>query len=154
MDTLSASSVLARQMGRSYQAKNAHDLSYRTAWIEGVAGDGVGESLVYHFPPQNPRITKITVVNGYVRTEKTWRENSRVKRLLMYLDERPFAMLNLVDSREEQSFSFQPIGHQDRNDLTSKPWWNLRFEIREVYHGEMYDDTAITEIYFDGIDVH
>jgi hypothetical protein len=24
----------------------------------------------------------------------------------------------------------------------------------EVYKGDKYDDTAITEIYFDGIDVH
>jgi len=30
----------------------------------------------------------------------------------------------------------------------------LKFEILEVYKGSKYNDTAITEIYFDGIDVH
>lgn len=32
--------------------------------------------------------------------------------------------------------------------------WRLRFEIMEVYKGEKYDNTVITELYFDGIDVH
>lgn len=32
--------------------------------------------------------------------------------------------------------------------------WTLKFEIAEVYKGTKYDDVVITEIYFDGIDVH
>lgn len=154
MDTLTASSELRPQGRLSYSAKHAHDLSSRTAWIEGVPGHGIGEFLVYHFPPENPRITTITIINGYVRTAKAWRENSRVKRLLMYLNNEPFAMLNLEDSRHEQLFRFEPMGHLDRDILATKPWWAMKFEIVEVYEGEKYDDTAITEIYFDGIDVH
>lgn len=34
------------------------------------------------------------------------------------------------------------------------PDWKIRFEIMEVYPGDKYDDTVITEIYFDGTDVH
>ena len=30
----------------------------------------------------------------------------------------------------------------------------MKFEIVEVYKGEKYDDTALSEIYFDGMDVH
>ena len=157
IDTLSASSELHQYKGNKYAAKNAHDLSYKTAWIEGVAGYGEGESLVYHFPPQNPRITKIIIINGYVKSEKLWRENSRVKKIKMFIDDKPFAILNLSDTREEQTFSFDPIGYSDRADwqkLVLKPWWTIKFEILEVYKGEKYADTAITEIYFDGIDVH
>jgi hypothetical protein len=156
-DTNSASSFLKPFKGISYSAKNIHDLSYRTAWIEGVKGYGVGEYVTYHFPPQNPRITEIIVVNGYVKSEQAWKDNSRVKKLKMYIDNKPFAILNLADSREEQSFKFDPIGYGDREDwekLQSRPWWTMKFEIMEVYKGEKYDDTAITEIYFDGIDVH
>lgn len=156
-DTLSASSSLSSNKDIDYKAKNAHDLSYKTAWIEGVDGYGIGETIVYHFPPQNPRITKIIIANGYVKTEKSYRENSRVKKFKMYINEKPFAILNLIDSREEQEFSFDPIGEFEREDfdaLQAKPWWTMSFEILEVYEGEKYDDTAITEIYFDGIDVH
>jgi len=69
-DTLSATSFLSANKGISYIAKNVHDLDYKTAWIEGVDGYGIGEVLTFHFPPQNPRITKIIIANGYVKSEK------------------------------------------------------------------------------------
>lgn len=156
-DTISTSSTLKTYKGIKYSAKNIHDLNYKTAWIEGVSGYGIGESITYHFPPQNPRITDIIIVNGYVKSQTAWQENSRVKKLKMYVDNKPFAILNLADSRQEQTFKFDPLGYGDRvnwEQLQTKPWWTIKFEILEVYKGDKYDDTAITEIYFDGIDVH
>ena len=156
-DTASASSELKPFRGFKYSASNSHDLSYKTAWIEGALGYGIGEYLLYCFPPENPRITKIIIVNGYVKSEKVWKENSRVKKLKMYINDKAFAILNLVDTRQEQTFSFAPIGNSDRKNwekLKSKPWWTMKFEIMDVYKGDKYDETAITEIYFDGIDVH
>ena len=157
IDTNSASSFLKPFKGVSYAAKNIHDLSYKTAWIEGVPGYGIGEYVTYHFPPENPRITEVIVVNGYVKSEQSWKDNSRVKKLKMYINDQPVAILLLADTREEQHFKFDPIGNGDREDrkkLLAKPWWTIRFEILDVYKGDKYDDTAITEIYFDGIDVH
>lgn len=156
-DTQTATSELASFKEINYSASNAHDLNYKTAWIEGVPGYGIGESLTYHFPPENPRITKIIVVNGYVKSKNSWAENSRVKTLKMYLNDKPFAILNLEDTRQEQEFEFDPIGNGDRTDwkkLKSLPPWTIKFEIIDVYKGDKFADTAITEIYFDGIDVH
>lgn len=156
-DTISASSTLKTYKGINYSAKNIHDLNYKTAWIEGVPGYGIGEYVIYHLPPQNPRITDVIIVNGYVKSSTTWKDNSRVKRLKMYVNNEPFAILNLADSRQEQRFKFEPIGYADRQNweqLQEKPWWTIKFEILEVYKGDKYDDTAISEIYFDGIDVH
>lgn len=156
-DTISASSILKTHKGINYSAKNIHDLNYKNAWIEGVPGYGIGEYIVYHFPPQNPRITEIIIVNGYVKSPTVWKDNSRVKKLKMYVDNKLFAILNLVDSRQEQHFKFEPLGYGDRDNweqLQTKPWWTIKFEILDVYKGDKYDDTAITEIYFDGIDVH
>lgn len=75
----------------------------------------------------------------------------------MYFNDKPFAILNLADSRQEQHFKFEPLGYGDRQnweELNKKPSWTIKFEILDVYKGDKYDDTAITEIYFDGIDVH
>lgn len=158
MDTQTATSELPAYKDINYSPDNAHDLSYQTAWIEGVPGYGIGQSLTYHFPPENPRITKIIVVNGYVKSEKSWNENSRVKTLRMYIDDKPFAILNLENTRQEQEFVFlYPIGNNEREDfkkLKELPQWTMKFEILDVYKGDKYDDTAISEIYFDGIDVH
>ena len=156
-DSIAATSTLKNSKTTNYAAKNIHDLSYKTAWVEGVPGYGIGESVTYHFAPQTPRITEIIIVNGYVKSQQLWQENSRVKKLKMYIDNKPFAVLNLVDTRQEQHFKFEPLGYADRDNyelLKKKPRWTIRFEIVEVYKGNKFDDTAITEIYFDGIDVH
>ncbi|WP_194778306.1 NADase-type glycan-binding domain-containing protein [Pararhodonellum marinum] len=157
IDTTSASSSLKTEKDISYSAENIHDLDYQTAWIEGVPGYGIGEYVIYHFPPNNPRITEIIIVNGYVKSKAAWNENSRVKKLKMFVDDKLLAILNLKDSRQEQHFKFEPLGYHDKDNweqLRTKPWWTIKFEIMDVYEGELYDHTAITEIYFDGIDVH
>ncbi|MDG1014836.1 MAG: hypothetical protein P8O09_06440 [Flavobacteriaceae bacterium] len=50
-----------------------------------------------------------------------------------------------------------PVGYSQKEDFEnfqSIPNWKIRFEILEVYKGDKYDDTVISEIFFDGIDVH
>ncbi len=77
--------------------------------------------------------------------------------LKMYINNKPFAILNLQDVRNEQIFTFSPIGNANRDDwelLATKPAWTMKFEIMEVYKGARFEDCAISEIYFDGIDVH
>src|SRR5690606_26651769 len=134
-DTIYASSTSKTYKGINYSAKNIHDLNYESAWIEGVPGYGIGENIVYHVPPQHPRITEIIVVNGYVKSLTSWKDNSRVKKLKMYVDNNPFAILNLADSRQEQHFKFDPLGYGDRENweqLQAKSWWTIKFEIVEV----------------------
>jgi len=154
---ITGSSSLSSQGENTYEAKNAHDLSYKTAWVEGVTGYGIGEYLEYHFAPESPRITKIIVVNGYVKSKSAYNNNSRVKKLKVYVNDKPYAILNLKDVIAEQSFEFEPIGNSERKDwdkLKTQPDWTIKFEILDVYKGLKYDDVVISEIYFDGLDVH
>lgn len=156
-EEVTASSYLKSQGENNYEPKNAHDLNYKNAWVEGVPGYGIGEFLTYKFTATSPRITEIIVVNGYVKSETAYQNNSRVKKLKVYLNDKPYAILNLEDKIANQGFKVEPIGNNDRKDwdvLKTKPDWTLKFEILEVYKGLKYDDVAISEIYFDGIDVH
>ena len=147
IDSVTASSALADR----YAAEMAHDFSIVTAWVEGVEGNGVGEYLRYSFPGTCPRITTVLIHNGYVKNWEVWYDNARVKRLLMYYNDEPYAILNLQDTMGLQSFDVGVLGYEDKD---SAPAWSIKFEILEVYPGKKYEDTAITEIYFDGIDVH
>ena len=151
-EEVTASSFLKSSGSNSYVAKNAHDLNYKNAWVEGVPGYGIGEYLLYKFRGESPRITEIIVVNGYVKSKTSWENNSRVKKLKVYINEKPYAILNLEDKRSAQSFKVDPIGNSYKQK--EKADWTLKFEIMEVYKGLKYDDVAISEIYFDGIDVH
>ncbi len=141
-----------------YKSRNLFDLDYQTAWVEGKKGYGIGETIEYIFPATTPRITTIIFVNGYVKSKKAWRDNSRVHKLKMYVNNKPFAIIDLKDVYAEQIVKLpKPLGYSNREDidaLEKEPNWHLKFEILSVYKGDKYDDTAITEIYFDGIDVH
>ena len=161
-DSISASSYLKPTNATiEYLPQNAHDFSYKTAWVEGAKGYGIGEYITYHFRRDSPRITQIYIANGYVKSEKAYRENSRVKKLKMYINDEPFAILNLEDWRVIQWFEFEPIGRnpnesfdENEEELSNLLRWTMKFEILEIYQGEKYDDVAISEIYFNGLDVH
>lgn len=147
IDSVTASSALSDR----YAAEKAHDFRIVTAWVEGVDGNGEGEYLRYSFPGTCPRITTINILNGYVKHWEVWRDNARVKKLLMYYNDKPYVVLNLQDTMNLQSFNVGILGYED-SDMA--PAWSIKLEILEVYPGDKYQDTAITEIYFDGIDVH
>ena len=148
--SVKASSSLKPQGKFNYKAENAHDFNHRSVWVEGADGQGIGEWLEYEFPGRCPRITTVKILNGHVKTPKAWRENSRVKSLKMYYMGRPYAILDLEDSRTLQCFDVGVLGPHD----AEAPNWTLRFEILDVYPGEKFADTVISELYFDGIDVH
>lgn len=156
-DSLSASSVLATQGKVNYEAQNAHDGDYKTVWVEGAKGDGIGEYLAYYFDPFSPRVNTIIITNGYIKSKKAWKDNSRVKTLKLSVDDKAFAILHLEDKMGVQTFKIPPIGYsneEEENLPEDAPLMVLKFEIMEVYKGDKYDDTVISELLFDGLDVH
>lgn len=165
---ITASSELASSDGR-YAARNLYALCGReSAWAEGVEGNGIGESITYHDRNEwhisnrweylkaeewylkyenkvNPldgyiRYTQICIVNGYAKDQKTWEQNGRVKTLLMYVEDKPYARLELDDSIKPQYFTlpWEDIMVADGGDIT------FRFVIEDVYPGTMYEDTCLT----------
>lgn len=144
-----SSSALKPSSGNNYDANNAKDLKLNTAWVEGEKGNGEGEFLEYFFKNESPRITQAIIINGYVKTPKLWTENNRVKDLNLYVNGEFYATLQLKDVQSEQIFKFPTLGRRaDGKDLI------LKFVIKGVYPGAKYNDTAITEIYFQGMDVY
>ena len=150
IDTVLASSSLAPSKKFDYKGANAHDFDHESVWAEGAPGQGIGEYLVYYFPGSCPRVTTVKVLNGHVKNQKVWKENSRVKQLKVYYNDVPIAILDLQDSRTLQCFEVGTLGYHDSNAAQ----WTLKFEIMDVYPGTKYQDTVISELYFDGIDVH
>ena len=137
-------------LSAKYAGENAHDFSILNAWAEGVPGGGVGEYLLYTFPGKSAPVTIVEILNGYTKTKKAWKNNGRVKRLKMYYNGKPYAILELKDTRSLQSFNVGQLGPFE----AAAPDWTLKFEILEVYPGDKYDDTVITELYFGGISPH
>lgn len=155
-----ASSELASAEGR-YAAGNVLMQDRRGAWAEGAEGPGIGESLIYRqsctygtdnkweaiaYDYREPlldgfmRYSEICIVNGYAKTPKTWEENGRIKKLLMYVEDRPYAYLELEDTMQPQYFKLP----EDDIKVINGGMLEARFEILEVYPGSVYEDTCLT----------
>ncbi len=132
------------------------------AWAEGAEGNGVGESIVYRqscvcgtdnkwegilqWDSMDPKIdgflrySEICIVNGYAKDEKAWEENGRIKQLLMYVGNKPYAYLELEDTIYPQYFKLP----EDDIKIINGGMLEVRYEITQVYPGSLYEDTCLT----------
>ncbi len=139
-DTVYATSRLAPQGKNNYNETNIYDCNSMTPWIEGVKGYGIGEKVTVHLDYVNAGWIGITIVNGYSKNETAWKNNSRVKKLKLYFNDKPIYILNLKDEMGEQAFYWnEPINRNIEE-------FSITVEILDVYKGDKYDDTAISEI--------
>ena len=88
------------------------------AWCEGVKGYGVGERVnmrvlvvgMYHEGYKKSYFDELMIVNGHAKNDTTWRNNSRVKTLRLYVDGIPRFDLQLRDTMRPQIFNLGEIG--------------------------------------------
>lgn len=98
------------------------------------------------FSGSKAKINGLYLFNGYRKSFKHWRENSRVKKLFITMNHEPFLILELADTYKMQSI--------DSKTISLKKIKTMRFKILEVYQGEKYNDTGISEIRLEGIHHH
>lgn len=139
---IKASSTQETEGRYNYEATNLTKNNFSAVWMEGVEGNGMGESLQLTF-------TKLTTddkrtfnkqfycVNGYAFNPSVWRDYSRIKAFKVYKsaapDEQEIVML--ADSPFLQSFELS---------FTLQEGDVLVFEILDVYAGEKYEDTCLS----------
>lgn len=130
-----ASSTLAGQGNKNYGVKNLSDYNPMSAWVEGKADYGIGESFEIRAAGVN------SIYNGYQSSPKNWIENSRVKRFKVYRNNSPICFLDLTDEMGGQRFELP--GH---NNYNAEKEYTFKFEIVDVYKGTKWPDVAISEI--------
>lgn len=157
-----------------YEHCNIWDEDLSTAWVEGVEGNGIGEWVIvnvdgnYQYFDYADNILekkfkiKLKISNGFCQNERTFYNNNRVKKARISIYEVPlftgqhktFALeepyimfeneIELQDSIEEQSFVFET----NPKALHSEGLFYLyvQLTILDVYPGEKYQDTCISEM--------
>lgn len=137
------SSTLSSQGNNSYDKSNLGDVDGRTAWVEGVEGYGIGQYLET-FVLGDGVIRHFSILNGYQKSIKSWKDNSRVKSFKVYIDNIPICILELEDRMGRQVISFGELLPEDFETFDAS--FKMRLEILEVYPGERWKDVCISGI--------
>ncbi len=121
-----------------YAVSNLSDHIYATAWVEGVAGTGIGQSIKFTFKEEFKPIN-VQIINGYAKSQAIYLKNTRPSKLKLIFSDGSTQIIDLKDISTLQTF---PI------NSSSKLKW-IKIEILNVYKGTHYDDTCISEIMFE-----
>ncbi|HQG28645.1 MAG TPA: hypothetical protein PLY73_08805, partial [Candidatus Ozemobacteraceae bacterium] len=107
----------------------------RTAWVEGVDGNGEGEWLRFDFSGE-ATVGRVVVSNGYAKSDDIYKKNSRIRDVALEFSGGERFDFTLADQTGPQAFDF------DRKVVAT---W-MRLEVRSVYKGWKYTDTALNEV--------
>jgi hypothetical protein len=128
-----ATSVAAPGNGNNYEPGNLGFANSRTAWCEGVGGDGVGETVVYRMDPAQS-FSSISVENGYTKSQDIYDKNSRPRLVRLKGSDGQEWEVELTDG-----LATQTVRLPKRAALT---WVSLT--ILSVYPGWKYQDTCLS----------
>lgn len=148
--TFKCSSFLPSQGDNKYNEKMLCDGNFNTAWCEGAEGDGKGEWIEFHLKDHPGRsagktaFKGINVANGYLKSKDIWKKNSRVRQFRMDINGKAVCYIDLSDSMFDQHVIFSGAHY------SVGPGDVIRLTITEVYPGDLYPDTCITEIVLQG----
>lgn len=128
----------------SYQAANVRDMNPVTAWVEGVAGDGIGESLTITLDRPAKGI-ELGIIPGYAKSREIYFANNRVAEFKIIVNGSLTMTRRLWDDWTRHG-PWSPKAYQfialDGNVEVK----TVKLIINKVYKGLKYQDTAISEI--------
>jgi hypothetical protein len=148
---------------KGYPLKNGFDKKIDTAWVEGVKGEGAGEWLSIELNPEINSthcpvgLSYFGMIPGYLKSDKTWEENNRVKSALLIMERYGYDQskkgnytdyvilrLKFADFKGIQIFD---LNYYESSVRTRQKIFII---IENVVKGTKYDDTCISEIVVGG----
>ena len=141
------SSSLPESNGKKYDATNLFDGNYETAWVEGVDGTGVGETITLHLKEVSD-VFGLQLYNGYLADGDLYEKNGRVTEVSV-----DFGGGNVV-TKEMYSGYYGWGSPEDAASINlnkielDKPVATdtIIITIKNAEAGSKYDDTCISEI--------
>lgn len=135
IEKISATSELA-EYNMVHSAERIADGDSSTAWVEGVAGMGVGEMVSIYFDGEY-LIQGISIGAGYQKNMDLYDKNSRPAEICISFSDGTYEVHTLKDINDYQDVVFDKVKYTDYISLT----------IEAVYPGSKYEDTVISEVY-------
>lgn len=132
--SITASSTLSER-GMTHSAQRIWDGSLDKVWVEGADGQGIGESVIVKFDTKC-LVKGIHLYAGYQKSESLYYKNSRPSGIRLEFSDGSYDTYKLEDVYGKQTMRLS-------NPVVTK---SIRIVIEDVYEGEKYSDTVISEI--------
>lgn len=132
--TVSATSALS-EYNMTHSSDRIMDNDTSTAWVEGVSGQGEGESVIFTFDGVY-KVSGFVIYGGYQKNSDLYYKNSRPASLKVMYSDGSSQICNLSDTLGAQTFTLA-------NPVETS---SITFTIQSVYAGNKYEDTVISEI--------
>ncbi|MBQ0166531.1 MAG: hypothetical protein KBT02_05420 [Treponema sp.] len=130
----SASSEL-KEGSITYSAGNLASFDQKTPWVEGVAGNGIGEYVSFHTAYQY-----LYLFSGYISYDKPYlyEQNARPKKIKITITDK--------GSSQEFIFDLEDTPNPQTLAFPDRMYGDATLEILDVYPGTKYQDTCIHAI--------
>ena len=138
----SAGRHLVSQSGNTYEPRNLIDGDLGTTW---ALPHNSGNVMLQFGLKGTDVLNKITIHNGYAKSERRYKDNSRAKKIGIYINgikkEYLFGTVTLDDSMQPQEIDLGKV----------KDVQVVYIRVLSVYPGEKWSDLCISEVSFRGI---
>ncbi|BDA77752.1 hypothetical protein LPTSP3_g06820 [Leptospira kobayashii] len=130
---LSSSSILEPNK-KKFLPGFAMDGKLETSWVEGVKGDGIGETLTINY--KSPVLFQVLAIYNGFGDPRLWHASNRIKKIKLTADENYEETFNLKDSLSLQKLEL-------KKEISAK---EIKLTILDIYKGTGSEDTAIAEV--------
>lgn len=148
LETTVGSESKAENLGDiSFDAKNTLDANMKTAWL--TPNNGKNDLIEFVIDLEEVDVTSATlfsiaVFNGWRKDYQTWKDYSRIKKLSLTINDKPYAEVTLEDTYKMQTIDLEKM----KLDKTRR--YRFRFRILEMYPGKKHERVAISDVQFIG----
>ncbi|HWY11898.1 MAG TPA: hypothetical protein VN026_11265 [Bacteroidia bacterium] len=130
--------------GFNFEAINVLDGNMKTCWMS--SGDGKNEDVEVIIDLEEVEginvavVTDIYFFSGWRKDYQTWKEYSRVKKMIMTVNDLPYGEITFQDTYKQQSIDLEKF----KVDRTRRS--RIRFRIVDTYKGSKYNQLALSDI--------
>ncbi|MBD5436082.1 MAG: hypothetical protein HDR36_06185 [Treponema sp.] len=125
-----------------YSAQNAYDGDPATSYVEDTENDLFTiniDFMNYEGKEKNEIIDEVKLINGYAANNELYKLNNRIDTIQYDWKNETIPIMYKCKDKE--------LGYQKISQFNSYPGW-LWFEVKSVYKGDKYSDTALSELDF------
>jgi uncharacterized protein YjbI with pentapeptide repeats len=131
----------------NFIAKNTLDANMKTAWLTPAKGKSAQIEYIIDLKEANlnsATLFQMAVFNGWRKDYQTWNDYSRAKKIMITINDAPYAEVTLEDTYKLQYIDL------DRKKLDDTRRFRLRIKIMETYPGKKYEQMGLSDVQFIG----